>query len=160
MQVSIAYGLKRVVMINIRVTHWAAIISILLLGSGCSVHAHQIPPNAALVKQIGLPVYPNATPIKGQEFTNSSKLGDANQLQVMFATHDDISRVQDFYAKRVPKDARKIVVPLGFTTTTAYQWYVKNVQKQVMFEKSQRDDDHRIANHDAELLRVIAKRYS
>ena len=66
---------------------------------------------------------------------DSSKLGDANQLQVMFVTHDDISRVQDFYAKHVPKDARKIVVPLGFTTTTAYQWYVKNVQKQVMFEK-------------------------
>ena len=122
-------------MINTSATHWAAIVAIVLLGSGCSIHARQIPPNAALVKQIGLPVYPNAAPVKGQELMDSSKLGDANQLQVMFVTHDDISRVQDFYAKHVPKDARKIVVPLGFTTTTAYQWYVKNVQKQVMFEK-------------------------
>jgi hypothetical protein len=117
------------------VKHWAAIIAIVLLTSGCSVHSRQIAPNAGLIKQIGLPVYPNATAIRGQELANSSKLGAANQLQVMFTTHDDISRVQDFYAKRVPKDARKIVVPLGFTTTTAYQWYEKNVQKQVMFEK-------------------------
>jgi len=118
-----------------RVTYWVAIFSIVLLSSGCSVHTRQIAPNAALVKQIGLPVYPNATAIRGQELKDSSKLGDADQFQAMFTTHDDLSRVQDFYAKHVPKNARKIVVPLGFTTTVAYQWYVKNTQKQVLFEK-------------------------
>jgi hypothetical protein len=52
----------------------------------------------------------------------------------MFRTNDDPSRVEAFYSKHIPKDARKIVIPLGFTTTTAYQWYGKDSQKQVLFE--------------------------
>jgi len=66
---------------------------------------------------------------------DSSKLGGADQFQAMFTTRDDLSRVQDFYAKHVPKNARKMVIPLGFTTAVAFQWYVKNTQKQVLFEK-------------------------
>jgi len=117
-----------------RVRYWVAIVSFLLLNLGCSAHTLQIPPNLAL-KQIGLPVYPNATAIRGQELMDSSKLGGADQFQAMFTTRDDLSRVQDFYAKHVPKNARKMVIPLGFTTAVAFQWYVKNTQKQVLFEK-------------------------
>jgi len=117
-----------------RMIYWIAMLSVAFLSLGCSAHTRQIPPNAAL-KQIGLPVYPNATAIRGQELTDSSKLGGADQFQAMFTTRDDMSRVQDFYAKHVPKNARKMVIPLGFTTAVAFQWYVKNTQKQVLFEK-------------------------
>jgi len=117
-----------------RMTYWIAMVAVVFLGLGCSAHTRQITPIAAL-KQIGLPIYPNAVAIRGQELTDSSKFGGADQFQAMFTTRDDMSRVQDFYGKHVPQNARKMFIPLGFTTAVAFQWYVKNTQKQVVFEK-------------------------
>jgi hypothetical protein len=112
-----------------------AIMVIAALSSGCSMHVRQVSPNAAFISQIGLPVYPNAKALRGQEVSNASKLGDVQQIQVMFETSDDLNRVQDFYVKHVPSTARKMVVPLGFTTAIAYQWDIRNTQKQVMIQK-------------------------
>ncbi len=92
-------------------------------------------PTPQLVTKVGLPVYPNATPLMAQQANQLSRLGTADSLSVMFKTTDAPSKVDAFYAKRVPKDARKMVIPMGIMTTTAYQWYVKNAQKQVLFEQ-------------------------
>ena len=112
-----------------------AILFIAALSAGCSMHVRQVPPNAAFISQIGLPVYPNAKALRGQELTTASKLCDVQQIQVMFETSDDLSRVQDFYVKRVPTNARKMVIPLGFTTAIAYQWDIRNTQKEVTIQK-------------------------
>jgi hypothetical protein len=123
-------------MINAKcMTFFVAIIPVIMFNSGCSMHVRRVPPDAAFIKQIGLPVYPHAQPLRGQELTTSMKLGDADQLEVTMLTRDDVSRVQDFYAKRVPKNARKTVIPLGFVTGTVYQWDVQDTQKEIMIER-------------------------
>ena len=116
---------------------WALVSLVALLSTldGCAVRTHQLTPTPQLVNKVGLPVYPNATPLMAQQANQLSRLGSANSLSVMFKTTDDPRKVDAFYAKRVPKDARKMVIPMGVMTTTAYQWYVKNAQKQVLFEQ-------------------------
>jgi hypothetical protein len=116
-------------------TIFCVVAAALVVVTGCSVRTHQMTATPALVKEIGLPVYPNSKPMMGQDTNQSSRLGGSDTLSAMFSTTDDPSRVEAFYAKRIPKDARKLVIPLGFTTTTAYQWYSKDGQKQVLFEK-------------------------
>ena len=113
------------------VTYCFGIISVVVLNSGCSFQVRQIPPDAALMKQIGLPVYPHAQPLKGQELKTSMRLGDADQFKATFVTHDDLARVQDFYAKRVPKNASKTAIALGFMTGTVYQWDARDTQKEI-----------------------------
>lgn len=108
-----------------------AIVSVAVLGAGCSVRVRQVTPDAALMKQIGLPVYPHAQPLKGQELRTSMRFGDADQLKVTLVTRDDLSRVQDFYAKRVPKNASKTTIGLGFMTGAVYQWDDRNTQKEI-----------------------------
>lgn len=103
--------------------------------SGCTMHTQQVKPTPALIKQVGLPVYPNATPIMASNVTQASRLGHADSASVGFVTNDDITKVQAFYAKRVPANARLITIPMGFTTTVSYQWYEKDMQKQVLFER-------------------------
>ena len=102
---------------------------------GCSVHTQPVKPTPALIKQVGLPVYPNAKPIMANDTTQASRLGQADSVSVGFITNDDVDRVQAFYAKRVPANVRLMRIPLGFTTTVAYQWYDKDTQKQVLFER-------------------------
>ena len=118
-----------------RITFCVAIIFVVVLNSGCSMHVRQVAPDATFIRQIGVPVYPNATRLNGQALKMSIKLGDADELKVTLLTRDDVDRVQDFYAKHVPKNARKTTVPLGFTTATAFQWDVKNSQKEIIIER-------------------------
>src|ERR1700736_4097478 len=123
-------------MINTKhVVFWGAIIFVTVLNYGCSMHVRRVPPNAAFIRQIGLPVYPHAQPVNGQQVTASMKLGGADQLRVTLVTRDDLIRVQDFYAKHVPKNATKTAVSLGFMTGTVYQWDTRDTQKEIMIAR-------------------------
>jgi hypothetical protein len=117
------------------VTRYVAIISMVMLNFGCSVRVHQVPANAALMKQIGLPVYPHAQALTGREFTTSMRMGGADQLEVTMLTRDDATRVLDFYAQRVPKNATKTVIPLGFLKATVFRWELQDTQKEIMIER-------------------------
>jgi hypothetical protein len=110
-----------------------AMTSVIL--GGCTVHSHQTAPTPAIVKRVGLPVYPHARPYIAHVVDQSSRIGTADVTSIDLITKDDLPRVEAFYAARVPKNAQKIVVPLGITTTTAYQWYERDSQKQVLFER-------------------------
>src|SRR5215471_13599076 len=95
-----------------RWVYLVAIICVAALSSyGCSVHARQVPVSVA-VRQIGLPLYPHAQPLHGQELTTSIKIGAVDEQKITLWTHDDPSRVQEFYVHRIPKDARKTTVAL------------------------------------------------
>lgn len=59
-------------------------------------------------------------------------------LSVELSTNDDVRRVEDFYAKRVPKNASNTTILVGFATATAFQWDLQDTHKQIMI---QRDKD-------------------
>lgn len=122
-------------MINRVAALGVAIAASSLLLAACSVQSRQMAVTPKVLKQIGLPVYPPAQPFFAHDTNQSSRLGEAEMLSASFTTNDDVSRVQAFYVARVPKDAKKIVVPLGFTTTVTYQWFERNKQKQVLLER-------------------------
>ena len=109
----------------------AAILAATL--AGCASHVQRIVPTPQVIAQVGVPVYPGAKAVVADVVKQSSGLGSSDVISVDFMTNDDLNRVQGFYATRVPKVAQKIVVPLGLMTI--YQWYDKNSQKQVGFER-------------------------
>jgi hypothetical protein len=110
----------------------AVAVAIAAATSGCSMQTHAVAPTAQVIKQIGLPVYPNSKPQFGMDTNESMGSAGVHQLSVSFHTRDNLDRVQRFYAERLPKNARKIVLPLGIARAIAYQWYDKTSQKQVM----------------------------
>jgi TRAP-type mannitol/chloroaromatic compound transport system substrate-binding protein len=99
------------------------------------MHTQRITATPDTIRQVGLPVYPGAKPMGAHVTNQSSRLGFADMTSVDFTTSDDVSRVQAYYVKRIPANAQKIVVPMGFTTTVLYQWYDRDSQKQVLFER-------------------------
>lgn len=62
--------------------------------------------------------------------TQSSFVGGQEMIQVQFATRDHMDVVERYYAAHVPKDAKRLAVPLGFVNTVVFQWYDKNMLKQ------------------------------
>ncbi len=121
----------------VKMPHWLFISAVALTLSStlcaCSIQTHKVVPTPQFVNRIGLPVYPGAKPMIGQDIGETSRLGGADTLSAMFMTHDDITKVDAFYSQHVPKVARKTVIPMGFTTTTTYQWYATDSQKQIIF---------------------------
>lgn len=82
------------------------------LCSGCSMGVHATKVTPSLVRQIGLPEYPNSSPLAAQDI--QQKVGPLNTdaLVAEFVTPDPPSKVADFYQKRFPRATRRSV-PFG-----------------------------------------------
>lgn len=104
---------------------------IVLLAAGCSMHANPVRPTHQVIEQIGLPVYPGATAERAAQIDQGIASAQIHSLSVSFMTTDDMDRVVNFYAERLPKTARRMVVPMGFTKDVTFQFFDKSDQKQV-----------------------------
>ncbi len=107
-------------------------VAIAVVTGGCQVRTRPVAPTAQVIKQIGVPAYPNAKPQFGMDTSETVGAGAIHQLSASFVTNDDMARVERFYAARIPREAQRIVIPLGIAKTVSYQWYDKASQKQVM----------------------------
>jgi hypothetical protein len=106
-------------------------LMIALATCSCTMKTQRVAVTPTLIKQIGLPVYPNAKPFVGQDIVQSLGPGSTNMLSATFQTTDDPARVESFYAQRVPKYARKMSIPMGFAKAIGFVYYEKTSQKQV-----------------------------
>jgi hypothetical protein len=109
-----------------------ASIACLIALAACSATQRNLPVNQALA-DIGLPVYPGATPTTkyGGEQSSRSLIGSMKSTVIMLSTPDSLDRVKSFYEARLPKVKREVVLPLGRFSTITMQFFVKNKQKQV-----------------------------
>jgi hypothetical protein len=110
-----------------------AIVALALATSACSQRLREVTPTPQLVKQLGLPVYPNAklTRRGAQQMTMSSRLGETVSLIVSYETTDDFAKVREFYEQRLPSTKRVISIPLGQVNDVTMQFHDKAGQKQV-----------------------------
>ncbi len=104
---------------------------IALLAAGCSMHASPVRPTHQIIEQIGLPLYPGARPEHAAQIDQGIASAHVHSLSVSLMTNDDMDRVVNFYAQRLPKTARRIVIPMGFAKDVAFQFFDKSDQKQV-----------------------------
>lgn len=109
----------------------AVLIIIVTLAAGCSMHASPVRPTHLVIEQIGLPVYPGATAESAAQIDQGIATAHVHSLSVSLVTNDDIDRVVNFYAERLPKAARRVVVPMGFAKDVTFQFFDKADQKQV-----------------------------
>jgi len=99
--------------------------------AGCSMHANPVRPTHQVLEQIGLPVYPGAREENAAQIDQGIASAHVHSLSVSLMTNDDMDRVVNFYAERLPKTARRMVIPMGFAKDVAFQFFDKSDQKQV-----------------------------
>jgi hypothetical protein len=109
------------------------VIAVALAASACSERLRAVPATPQLVKQLGLPLYPNAklTRRGAQEMTMSSQLVETISIIASYQTTDDFAKVRQFYDERLPSTKRVISIPLGGINTVTMQFTDKTAQKQV-----------------------------
>ena len=103
--------------------------------TGCGVQQQDVKPTPQVVKQVGLPTYPNAKPLFARTVTLSSGLGKSVQLIVAFQTPDDISAVERFYARVLPKTAMKQTITIAGVQTTTYTQTTTSGSRQIVLAK-------------------------
>jgi hypothetical protein len=110
-----------------------AAIALAFSASACSERMRMVTPTPQLVKQLGLPLYPNAklTRRGAQQMTMSSQLGETTTVVVSYQTPDDFAKVRQFYEERLPSTKRVISIPLGQINDVTMQFHDKAGQKQV-----------------------------
>ena len=112
----------------------ACLAAALALGiAACSEQERTFSPTPQLQKQLGLPLYPNAVPVRkgAHEMTMSSRFGETISLIVQYETNDDFDKVRAFYNERLPSTKRVISIPMGQVHTVTMQFTDKTGQKQV-----------------------------
>jgi hypothetical protein len=117
---------RRCVRIALLLSSLACLIALV----ACS--ATKVPVNQARA-DIGLPVYPGATPTTNYAVEQSSRsvIGSMKSTVILLSTPDSLDLVKNFYEERLPKIKRETVVPLGRFSVVSMQFSVKNVMKQV-----------------------------
>jgi hypothetical protein len=99
--------------------------------AGCSVHERPIQPSRQTIAQIGLPVYPHAKPVLGQEINQQMGIMHVDATSVNFSTSDSLAQVEAFYTARLPKTVQRVSVPLPFGQGVMFQFFAGPYQKQV-----------------------------
>ena len=107
----------------------------ILVCGGCASTEHRLAPTPAVIDQLHLPVYPNATPLQASESYSSSVMGNRHQVIVMFEASDGAEAVSSYYSSRLPKRARSF----SFGPAHIFSFYEKNAQKEVTVVALQRD---------------------
>ena len=103
--------------------------------SGCGVQQQDVKPTPQVIKQVGLPQYPNAKPLFARTVTLSSGLGKTVQLVVAFQTPDDIGTVERFYTRVLPKTALKQTITIAGVQTTTYTQTTTSGSRQIILAK-------------------------
>src|SRR5262249_3807555 len=101
--------------------------------AACSEQERTVPATPELLKQIGLPMYPHATPVRrgAHQMTMSSRLGATISVIVQYESADDFAKIQQFYEERLPSTKRTIAIPIGQVHNITWQFTDKTGQKQV-----------------------------
>jgi hypothetical protein len=107
----------------------AIVAGVLTASAGCTMQSHGVPASR-IMQRVGIAVYPKAKPCQATETLQSFRFGGTTVLGLMCQTDDQLAQVERFYMARVPKDAKRISIPLGFARTVTFQWYGKTSQKQ------------------------------
>jgi hypothetical protein len=108
------------------------VCALVLLLNACSMHSATVKPTRATIAQIGLPVYPGARPLHDTSIDQRMGPMLIHTIGADFVTSDDANKIIAFYAARVPKNAQRMTIPMGFATSTSFQFYQGPDQKQVM----------------------------
>lgn len=104
-----------------------------LAASGCSERIREVAPTPQLVKEIGLPLYPNSKPTAraAREVTMSSQLGVTRAVVLSYETTDGFAKVRQFYEDRLPRNKRELSIPMGQFNNVTMQFTDPSGRKQV-----------------------------
>ncbi len=106
--------------------------------AGCAARTNHVAPTPALIKQIAIPVYPNATPWRATDTAESSLFGTRDAIAVQFLSKDHLPAIERYYASHLPKVAKRVAIPLGIVTTVEFQWFDKGGMKQAVIAEPAR----------------------
>jgi len=122
-----------VVVISRRFTCACVVAALALSLAACSEEQRTVPATPKLIKQMGLPLYPNSVPVRrgAHEMTMSSRLGQTISVILQYESTDDFDKIRQFYEERLPTTKRTVAIPMGQFKNVTWQFTDKMGQKQV-----------------------------
>jgi hypothetical protein len=131
----IAWAANGLVMLasSSRLTCACLVAALAIAVAACSEQERTVPATPELLKQMGLPLYPHATPMRrgAHQMTMSSRLGATISMIVQYESTDDFEKIRQFYEERLPSTKRVIAIPIGQVHNITWQFADKTGQKQV-----------------------------